>query len=126
MGNKWIENNEFQQMLGRAGRPSYHDRGIVYILAEIGMNFNGETEESKAVELLEGNLDPVDVDYTDEDVLEHVLADITSGSVKKPQDLTNDASWPIDSKEAVQILEKHGLLKKFKPTEYGFAVSKSF
>ncbi len=37
MGNRWITSNEFSQMLGRAGRPSYHDRGMVYLLAEIGM-----------------------------------------------------------------------------------------
>ena len=44
MGNKWINPNEFSQMLGRAGRPSYHDRGIVYLLPEIGNDFAGESE----------------------------------------------------------------------------------
>ena len=36
MGIKWLNVHEFNQMLGRAGRPGYHDLGLVYILAEPG------------------------------------------------------------------------------------------
>ena len=36
MGNKWLSPNEFHQMLGRAGRPTYHDHGKVYLLPEVG------------------------------------------------------------------------------------------
>ncbi|MDM7919201.1 MAG: DEAD/DEAH box helicase, partial [Methanosarcina sp.] len=35
MGNKRLTPNEFSQMLGRAGRPTYHDQGKVYLLPEI-------------------------------------------------------------------------------------------
>ena len=63
MGNKWINPNEFSQMLGRAGRPSYHDRGIVYLLPEVGNDFEGESEESMALDLLESNSDDVYIEY---------------------------------------------------------------
>ena len=45
MGNKWLTNNDFSQMLGRAGRPSFHDIGKVYLLPEIGKEFEDESEE---------------------------------------------------------------------------------
>ena len=66
MGNKWINPNEFSQMLGRAGRPSYHDRGIVYLLPEIGYDFDGESEEAKALDLLESNNEDVFIEYDEE------------------------------------------------------------
>ncbi|TKX76247.1 DEAD/DEAH box helicase, partial [Halorubrum sp. SD626R] len=34
MGIEWLSVQEFSQMLGRAGRPDYHDRGRVYLLVE--------------------------------------------------------------------------------------------
>jgi len=130
MGNRWITPNEFSQMLGRAGRPTYHDRGIVYLLAEIGMTFDGDTEESKAIELLETSLDPVNVYYTEEDALEHLLADISSSAISKISDLVETPKWPIDPKKALEILESYNLIReddgKLKATDYGMAVSKSF
>ncbi|MGB9844195.1 DUF5814 domain-containing protein [Methanothermobacter tenebrarum] len=130
MGNRWITPNEFSQMLGRAGRPSYHDRGIVYLLPEVGMSFDGETEESKAIELLETSLDPVNVYYTKEDVTEQLLADISSGAIKNIKDLEEKPTWPISPKEALEILESYGLIieddGRLKVTDYGMAVSKSF
>ena len=130
MGNKWITPNEFSQMLGRAGRPSYHDRGLVYLLAEIGMTFDEETEESKAIELLETSLDPVKVYYTKEDAMEHLLADISSGAINDISDLEKNPACPIDPKEALEILESYDLIReedgRLKVTDYGMAVSKSF
>ena len=66
MGNNWINYNEFSQILGRAGRPSYHDRGIVYLLPEIKNDFMGESEESKALDLLESNNEDVYIEYDEE------------------------------------------------------------
>lgn len=102
--------NEFAQMLGRAGRPSYHDRGVVYVLAEIGMEFDGESEEAMALKLLESGPDPVDVNYTEEDVLENLLADITSGAVSSESEIAPDPSWPLDPEGALEILESHGMI----------------
>src|SRR5690606_22201594 len=82
MGNKWLTSNEFHQMLGRAGRPSYHDLGKVYLLPEIGRQFEDETEEMVAVDLLESGVETIDISYGDEDVMEQLLADICSGRVK--------------------------------------------
>lgn len=130
MGNRWITPNEFSQMLGRAGRPSYHDRGIVYLLPEVGMSFDGETEESKAIELLETSLDPVNVYYTKEDVMEQLLADISSGAIKNIEDIEEDSTWPISPEEALEILESYNLIMeddgRLRVTDYGMAVSKSF
>ena len=66
MGNKWITPNEFSQMLGRAGRPSYHDRGLVYLIPEIANEFDGESEEAVALDLLESDVENIYVDYTEE------------------------------------------------------------
>ena len=130
MGNRWITPNEFSQMLGRAGRPSYHDRGLVYLLAEIGMTFDEETEESKAIELLETSLDPVNIYYTKEDAMEHLLADISSNAIKDTRDLERNPQWPISPKEALKVLESYDLIRedngRLKATDYGLAVSKSF
>ena len=57
MGIKWLNVHEFNQMLGRAGRPGYHDKGLVYILAEPGRKFSsarGESEDEMALALLHG------------------------------------------------------------------------
>ena len=87
MGNKWINPNEFSQMLGRAGRPSYHDRGIVYLLPEIGNDFQGESEEAMALELLESNSEDVYIEYDEESSYEQILADISSTSIKSVDEL---------------------------------------
>src|SRR5690606_7946270 len=110
MGNRWLTANEFSQMLGRAGRPSYHDRGIVYVLAEAGMEFDGETEEVKALELLESGPDPVDVHYSEEDVLEHILADVSSGALRRRSDISGDGSWILEPGRALEILESYGMI----------------
>ena len=87
MGNKWINPNEFSQMLGRAGRPSYHDRGIVYLIPEIGNDFQGESEEAMALELLESNSEDVFIEYDEESSYEQILADISSTSINSIDEL---------------------------------------
>ncbi|MCG2828638.1 DEAD/DEAH box helicase [Methanothermobacter sp. K4] len=125
MGNRWLTSNEFSQMLGRAGRPSYHDRGVVYVLAEIGMEFDGDSEESVALELLESGPDSVEVHYTDEKILEQVLADITSGAFNGDNE---NEEWFMDAGKALDILEAYEMISRDKmvPTQYGVAVSRSF
>ena len=78
MGNKWLTNNDFSQMLGRAGRPTYHDMGKVYLLPEIGKEFDNESEEQKAIDLLDSDVDNVNVEYSGDDTVEQVLADISA------------------------------------------------
>lgn len=136
MGNKWLTNNDFSQMLGRAGRPSFHDVGKVYLLPEIGKEFEDESEEHKAIELLDSDVDNIIVEYTEEDAIEQVLADI---SAIKNVEIRNLAAkykkieMPIDFDEIINILLDKKMIRTDKhndsiliPTRYGRAVSLSF
>ncbi|MDR2967575.1 MAG: DUF5814 domain-containing protein [Methanobacteriaceae archaeon] len=144
MGNKWISSNEFSQMIGRAGRPSYHDRGVIYLLPEISNKFDGESEESVAISLLESDVENVELDYKEEDVLEQILADICSASLKKiseVNDFYKNIPIPMDTDKAIDELYDKGLITIFnkekgkskskldesvKATKYGKAVAMSF
>jgi helicase len=130
MGNKWINPNEFSQMLGRAGRPSYHDRGIVYLLPELGNDFAGESEEAKALDLLESNSEEVFIEYDEESSYEQVLADISSTSIKNMDELNKfykNIDVPISLDIAVREMRDLGLISDdFKITKYGRATSVSF
>ncbi|NJE11493.1 helicase-related protein, partial [Thermococcus sp. MAR1] len=44
MGNKWLSVREFHQMLGRAGRPLYHEKGKVYLIIEPGKKYSAQME----------------------------------------------------------------------------------
>lgn len=136
MGNKWLTNNEFSQMLGRAGRPTYHDIGKVYLLPEIGKEYNKESEEEIAIDLLDSDVDNIKVDYSEDDAIEQVLADVCA--LKNP-DINNLTSKydnleiPLVSEEIFNMLTNKKLIKSQKnndslllPTNYGRAVSMSF
>ncbi|WP_407454853.1 DUF5814 domain-containing protein [Methanobrevibacter sp.] len=134
MGNKWINPNEFSQMLGRAGRPTYHDRGIVYLLPEVGNDFAGESEEAKALDLLESNHEDVYIEYDEESAYEQILADISSTSIKSIDELNKfyrDIDVPVSLKIAADEMEDLGLIdisqsNKLNVTRYGRATSVSF
>lgn len=133
MGKKWINYNEFSQMLGRAGRPSYHDRGIVYLLPEIKNDFMGESEESKALDLLESNNEDVYIEYDEESAYEQILADISSNSIKTIEEINKfykNIDVPISIKMAIDEMEDLGMINQvanqLKITKYGKATSTSF
>ena len=133
MGNKWINPNEFAQMLGRAGRPSYHDRGIVYLLPEVGNDFAGDSEEAMALDLLESNSDDVYIEYDEESAYEQILADISSTSIQSTSELNKfykNIDVPISIKIAVDEMEDLGLISRaanrLEVTKYGRATSVSF
>ena len=133
MGNKWLTPNEFSQMLGRAGRPSYHDMGKVYLIPEIGLKYDDETEDMRAVALLESDVEPINVHYSDDAVVEQVLSDICAGTAQNIHELKiayRKEDIPIDINQACNLILDHGLAveKKGKilPTRYGRAVSMSF
>ena len=134
MGNKWINPNEFSQMLGRAGRPSYHDRGIVYLLPEVGNDFQGESEEAMALELLESNSEDVYIEYDEESSYEQILADISSTSIKSTEELNRfykNTEIPVSLKITVNEMEDLGLIdikanNSLEVTKYGRATSVSF
>jgi len=133
MGNKWLTNNEFSQMVGRAGRPSYHDIGKIYLIPEVARKFDEETEDFMAVSLLESDVDPIYVDYSENDVIEQFLADISSRRAKRFDDIKKaykDLDLPLSFDEAFNILIDSGFVEEKKgiisATRYGKAVSVSF
>ncbi|MGX8694223.1 MAG: DUF5814 domain-containing protein [Methanobrevibacter sp.] len=134
MGNKWINPNEFSQMLGRAGRPTYHDRGIVYLLPEIGNDFAGESEEAMALDLLESNSEDVFIEYDEDSAYEQILADISSTSIGSLEELNKfykNIDVGISTKIAIEEMEDLGMIditpsNKLEITKYGRATSVSF
>lgn len=133
MGNKTLTPNEFSQMLGRAGRPTYHDQGKVYLLPEIGRSYGDETEEMQAMELLSSDVESVNVIYSEDSQVEQFLADICAGRVETFRDISHeyrDEELPLEFEEAFNIMVDYGLVNerdgKVTPTSYGRAVSMSF
>lgn len=133
MGNKWLTANEFHQMLGRAGRPSYHDLGKVYILPEVGRQYDDQTEETVALNLLESSVETINVEYNQEEVVEQSLADVCAGRVKSVSQLRDyytNLNFPLDLDNILAVLLDYNLVKEddgiLKPTAYGRAVSVSF
>lgn len=136
MGNKWLTNNDFSQMLGRAGRPTYHDMGKVYLLPELGKEFENESEEQKAIDLLDSDVDNVNVEYNEDDTIEQVLADISAIKNVDVDDLEEKYSKiesPIVFEDVINTLIDKKLIKEHKdfsnrylPTRYGRATSVSF
>ena len=75
MGIEWITQGEFLQMQGRAGRPDYHDRGMVVLIAEPDKQIqHGESEDHVAFRLLRGEVPPITVESDEDSGLEQVLA----------------------------------------------------
>jgi helicase len=136
MGNKWLTNNDFSQMLGRAGRPSYHDMGKVYLLPELGKEFENESEEQKAIELLDSDVDNINVEYNEDETIEQVLADISAIKNVKLSDLEdkyNHIETPILFDDVINTLIDKKLVMQHRdnsdiylPTKYGRAASVSF
>lgn len=133
MGNKWLTSNEFHQMMGRAGRPTYHDIGKVYLLPEIGRQFEDEAEESVAIDLLESEVETINVEYGEDAVVEQFLADVCSGHIKDVdglEDAYKDQTLPLELDTALNILTDYGLVKEeegqLRATRFGRAVSVSF
>jgi archaea-specific helicase len=133
MGNKWLTANEFHQMLGRAGRPSYHDLGKIYLLPEVARKFEDESEEMVAMDLLESEVETINVSYEEEEVVEQSLADVCAGRFKEIPGLIasyESLDLPVEIETVINILLDYQLIKEdvgiIKPTEYGRAVSVSF
>ncbi|HVP24460.1 MAG TPA: helicase-related protein, partial [Methanomicrobiales archaeon] len=77
MGIEWLSVQEFSQMAGRSGRPDFHDRGKVVILAEPGAVYSGDlgaTEEEVAIRLLRGEMEEVAPSYGLEESAEEFAA----------------------------------------------------
>ena len=128
MGIKWLTINEFNQMLGRAGRPKYHEKGKVFLLVDPEFERGEKSEEEVAFNLLQGDLEPVgetwDKQEEEAQILSHLVSKVNlekahNYSIGSTQNLDETLK---DLKEKDMVVNK----KKLKPTNYGKATSISF
>ncbi|HTY52429.1 MAG TPA: DEAD/DEAH box helicase [Methanomicrobiales archaeon] len=115
MGIEWLTVQEFSQMAGRSGRPDYHDRGKVVILAEPGGVYRSETtgtEEEVAIRLLRGEMEEVAPSYGTEESSEEFAAHavVARGDGEAIRRIT--ASMVGDMEEVLPDLVSHGLVHR--------------
>jgi len=134
MGIDWLSVQDFLQMSGRAGRPDYHDRGIVVLMPVPGKSYSSsqsDTEEEVAIKLLEGEMLSAGVEYGEAEQLEEVLASVAVTS--SVQDLRNmhslmfggfDLDKLVSRLQSYRFLEKKG--NKVTLTRFGKIISAHF
>jgi helicase len=132
MGIEWLTVREFHQMLGRAGRPDYHDRGVVVLLADPEkMLGKGDTEDEIAFRLLRGELEHFGVEYGDDEMFEETLSNIVIAhklpDIRKVNELLigeGDLDYLLDK------LTEYGFIHRTRscinPTRLGFIVASHF
>ena len=128
MGIEWLSVQEFEQMLGRAGRPDYHDRGKVYMLVEpdcIYHNSMDMTEDEVAFKLLKGEMEDVTTVYDEAAAAEETLANITVAG-KRAKSLNDRMLGELPTKHAVGKLLEWEFIDGFAPTPLGEAVTQHF
>jgi helicase len=133
MGREMLTPNEFSQMMGRAGRPSYHDQGKVYLIPEVGRKYGEDTEENMAVTLLDSDVESIHVQYNEYGLVEQVLADVCARGLSRTPEISKGYEKdeiPLEMDAVWDILLDQKLIKDEKgqvsPTPYGRAVSMSF
>ncbi|NJE47626.1 DEAD/DEAH box helicase [Thermococcus sp. GR7] len=135
MGNKWLRVREFHQMLGRAGRPLYHEKGKVYLIVEPGRKYSAQMESSEdeiAFKLLTAPIEPVVVEWSDELEQDNVLAHAcVFNRLDVIEDVQSKCLGANQSAEKVlEKLEEYGFIRLkgslVDVTPYGRAVSMSF
>ncbi|MFB6081814.1 MAG: DEAD/DEAH box helicase [Halanaeroarchaeum sp.] len=128
MGIEWLSVQEFEQMLGRAGRPDYHDRGKVYLLVEPDARYHGSmdaTEDEVAFTLLKGDMEDVVAHYDERAAVEETLANVTVGG-RAVAELNERMLGEIPTKQALARLLEYDFIDGFAPTPRGRAVTRHF
>ncbi|AFZ72876.1 DEAD/DEAH box helicase [Natronobacterium gregoryi] len=128
MGIEWLSVQEFHQMLGRAGRPDYHDKGTVYVLVEPDCTYHNSmegTEDEIAFKLLKGEMEPVMTEYDETAAIEETLANVTVGG-KAAKSLNDRMLGEIPTKHAVGKLLQYDFIDGFEPTPLGRVVTEHF
>jgi len=128
MGIEWLSVQEFEQMLGRAGRPDYHDRGVVYTLVEPGRTYHGgqeTTEEEVAFELLKGEMEPVVTRYDGSAAVEETLANVLVGG-KSVRAIGESMVGDVPTKRALAKLIDYEFVDGFQVTDLGRVVAEQF
>ncbi|UPW01956.1 DEAD/DEAH box helicase [Halorussus gelatinilyticus] len=128
MGIEWLSVQEFHQMLGRAGRPDYHDRGKVYVLVEPDTSYHNSmemTEDEVAFKLLKGEMENVQTLYDESSAVEETLANITVGGAEAKR-LGDRMIGEIPTKHALGKLLEYGFIDGLEPTDLGRVVTTHF
>ena len=128
MGIEWLSVQEFSQMLGRAGRPDYHDMGTVYMLIEPDCTYHNSmemTEDEVAFKLLKGEMEDVRNVYDEAAAVEETLANITVAG-EGAKRLNDRMLGEIDTTRAVGKLLEWGFIDGLAPTPMGRAVTRHF
>ncbi|MFB6073291.1 MAG: DEAD/DEAH box helicase [Halobacterium sp.] len=128
MGIEWLSVQEFEQMLGRAGRPDYHDRGKVYMLVEPDAAYHGSmegTEEEVAFKLLKGEMEDVVTHYDETAAVEETLANVTVGGSAAKR-LNDRMVGDVPTKHALGKLIEYEFVDGLDPTPLGRAVTTHF
>ena len=128
MGIEWLSVQEFEQMLGRAGRPDYHDKGRVYVLVEPdGVYHNSQemTEDEVAFKLLKGEMEHVVTRYDEGAAVEETLANVVVGG-KAAKRLNERMVGEVPTKHALGKLLEYGFIDGLEPTPLGRAVTRHF
>lgn len=128
MGIEWLTVQEFYQMLGRAGRPDYHDRGTVYLIVEPNGQYHRgmeRTEDEVAFTLLKGEMGDVRPTYDDETGAEELLANVVVGGSRAKR-ITDRMIGEISIEHSIQRLLTYGFIDGVNPTPLGRAVAIHF
>ena len=128
MGIEWLNVQEFEQMLGRAGRPDYHDQGTVYLLVDPDGTYHNSMEMSEdevAFKLLKGEMEPVITRYDETAAIEETLANITVAG-RKAKRLNDRMVGEVPTKHALGKLIEYEFIDGFEPTPLGRAITEHF
>ncbi|MBX0295886.1 DEAD/DEAH box helicase [Haloarcula nitratireducens] len=128
MGIEWLTVQEFSQMLGRAGRPDYHDKGTVYLLVEPDCSYHNSmemTEDEVAFKLLKGEMEPVITRYDEGAAVEETLANVTVAG-KQAKRLNDRMIGELPTKHALGKLLEYDFIDGLSPTPLGRAVTRHF
>jgi helicase len=128
MGIEWLTVQEFHQMLGRAGRPDYHDRGVVYLLVEPECTYHNSmemTEDEVAFKLLKGEMEDVQTRYTGAQAVAETLANVVVGG-RAAKALNDRMLGDVDTKWALGRLLEYEFIDGLDPTDLGRAVTTHF
>lgn len=114
MGINWLSVQEFHQMMGRAGRPDFHDVGRVIILAEPGASYSRDTkltEEEVAIQLLKGDMEEVAPVYELEETSEEFAANAVAAKGNISDIAAIGKSMVGAGEDPLSEMIKHNLVK---------------
>ncbi|WP_313693333.1 DEAD/DEAH box helicase [Halorarum halobium] len=128
MGIEWLSVQEFEQMLGRAGRPDYHDEGTVYTLVEPDAVYHNSmemTEDEVAFKLLKGEMEDVTTVYDESTAAEETLANVVVAG-KRAKALNDRMLGDVPTTHAIGKLLEWEFIDGLAPTPLGRAVTRHF